>query len=535
MLEGRLTLTADGVRFCVSLALAGGADMPILKAHTYRIGRGRTIRTEETDVMSGMKMGARDARDRYDQSLTGGRKMKTAGVIKRIALAFMVMALAVAVVACQGAVGPAGPDGPDGPEGPQGPQGEPGGIGQTGPEGTGAFELKSSAVHTVLFNVKEEAGKLSLEGGATTVDVSEFFRGGAAVTYKISPEKLDDFTLAISGSTLTITPTKSGTGLPDPGDNEPFSMTVKGTADAPATARTQLIDVKATDGDGVEREKVVHVQYNRAPRLSTNATFPPGGTGFATISIGSQQDVIMDVTSDTDDTLTATPREWGGTTDPLVTCKTYHECDIMLDVGNYYDDDDDEVVASVNVEGTRTYNAVSSDGAVSVTSIKGGLRLTVNSIPAKNESVTIDEITATDSNGHTFKDARTITVMVDPRPTVPSVQYSLEAERGVTTTDGSFIPDLGDFFENKDGDGEVEALTYNLATDVASMLVTVMIADGATNANVETSSLASRGNYQFTVRAREPGYRADDHMSDVVGQWVEKEFTVSVVSVVDEG
>ena len=463
---------------------------------------------------------------------TGGKGMKIARAAKRLAMLITVVALAVVTMACQGAVGPKGDEGPRGPAGPAGEDGTPGTPGQQGPQGTGAFELKTDAIHTVLFNVEEEAGKRSVEG-AQNVDLATFFRGGVAITYEVSPEKLDDFSLELSGSALTLTPTKSGNMLPDPGDtttggeNGAFSGTLKDATNA-AEARTQALTVTATDGDGVEREKTVHVRYNRAPRLGTDDEFLATAVGFATISIGTQRDVIMNVTSETDDTLIAAPRAWGGTEAArLVTCKTYNECDIMFDVGAYYVDDDDTATA----KGDRTYNAVSSDSAVSVTSIKGGLRLTVSGVQAKVEPVIIDEITATDSEGLIFKDSRTITVNVDPRPAVPSVQYSLEAERGETTTDGSFIPALSDFFANKDGEGADEALTYNLAKDVTSTLVSVMIATGETNANIVVSPLASRGNYQFTVRAREPGYRAAaaDHMADEVGQWVEKEFTVGIV------
>ena len=51
--------------------------------------------------------------------------MNTAGVIRRIALAFMVLGLAVAMVGCQGAVGAAGDDGSSGAAGQPGQQGDP--------------------------------------------------------------------------------------------------------------------------------------------------------------------------------------------------------------------------------------------------------------------------------------------------------------------------------------------------------------------------------------------------------------------------
>ena len=462
---------------------------------------------------------------------------RVARPMKFAAFISIIISVAVMFVACQGAVGPEGPKGETGERGPQGERGEPGQTGetgQTGEQGTGAFELISDEVHTVLFNVQEEAGKRTVEG-ERTVDVSTFFRGGTDVTYKFSPEKLDDFTLAIAGSTLTITPTKSGTDLPAPADataaDGPFSDTVKS---ATATdAKTQSVVITATDGDDVERAKTVNVQYNRAPRVGTGAlaTFPVDAAGFATISIGTQRDVIMNVTSETDPTLKATPRAWGdGPGDSnLVTCKTYNECEILIET--FYDDDDDsDATDDTDMQGARTYAAVSSDSAVSVTPIKGGLRLTVNGMQAKQGPVTIDEITATDANGITFKDSRTITVNVDPRPTDRSVQYSLEVPRGSADTT-VLIPALGDFFENKDGAGDDQTLTFNLEKDVTSPLVTVAIADAATQATVEVSAVASRGNYQFTVRAREAGYRpatGTPHTSAAVGQWVDKELTLSV-------
>ena len=72
-------------------------------------------------------------------------------------------------------------------------------------------------------------------------------------------------------------------------------------------------------------------------------------------------------------------------------------------------------------------------------------------------------------------------------------------------------------------------LSFGILKNVEGALVTVMISTNA--ANIEVSAVASKDDYRFTVRANEAGYRAaaEAHTSTAVGQWVDKEFTVSVV------
>ena len=447
----------------------------------------------------------------------GGNGMKIARVAKQLAMLITVVALAVVTMACQGAVGPQGPQGEKGDTGAAGdpgatgPQGPVGPVGPQGPQGFSAFEIISTAADTVLFNVERIRGK-TVGDSAKSIDVSLYFRGGRPdITYSLVGEvELTDYEVAISGSTVTITPKDSVT-LPNPEeDTDDAAFLAFGETDT----RTEQFMVKAVDADMVDHTKTINVQYNKAPELTTT-TFPEKAAGFATLNIGTQDAVIM-APSATDATkLVATPRAWGDITDveaSRVTCKRYDECDILL--GEYFTD----------VQDGLTYDASSDNSAVEVVPIKGGIKLKV--VGTTDKAVVIDDFTVSDGElTYEAGAARSITVTVDPQPTESDAEFTLKKNQGDgADTPDPLIADLNDYFENMPATNG--AMTFSISEEVDSSLVEVSVATNALNVAIQIS--AATKDYSFGVRAREAGYRTATHGSENVGQFVDKEFTLTV-------
>ena len=117
-----------------------------------------------------------------------------ANVIKRVAFLLMTIALAVAMVACEGAVGKPGTPGAPGQPG---QPGQPGEIPKLAPQ--------ISAPFAPVMLVEE--------GEAETIDLSAHFFDpeGEALTYDHAVESEGVVTAALAEAMLTITPVAEGT------------------------------------------------------------------------------------------------------------------------------------------------------------------------------------------------------------------------------------------------------------------------------------------------------------------------------------
>ena len=130
--------------------------------------------------------------------------MMMVSVMKKVTLFMMVLALAVSLAACQGAVGPEGPKGEPGKDG---PKGEPGKDGPKGEPGEPAFQplsLKAMGPSVVITD-----GENDEPGNAKTIDLSAYVHGSAERTYGTPTSDPDDnevFDVELDGSMLTITP-----------------------------------------------------------------------------------------------------------------------------------------------------------------------------------------------------------------------------------------------------------------------------------------------------------------------------------------
>ena len=129
--------------------------------------------------------------------------MEKVSAMKKIALFLMIVGLAVALVACQGAVGPKGDDGADGVDG------------TDGTDGTAAFQplsAKAESPSVVITDATDE-DNMPVAGAAQTIDLAEYIYGTADRTYGTPESSIATanranrvFDAKLDGSMLTITP-----------------------------------------------------------------------------------------------------------------------------------------------------------------------------------------------------------------------------------------------------------------------------------------------------------------------------------------
>ena len=193
--------------------------------------------------------------------------MEKVSAMKKVALFLMIVGLAVALVACQGAVGPKGDKGDTGDDGTSGTDGTHGtdGLnalipaGGTAPVATWVNDVRMVDGTTVTFEI-----------GATPdpIDLSDHFLGGGGeVTYELNEESVMsadaggeayfDVDVEDGTATLTVNEDATLTNFDEDGDN------------------LVSFDVIATDEHGQSAEKTFEIKKNEAPTRPN-----PAGTAF---------------------------------------------------------------------------------------------------------------------------------------------------------------------------------------------------------------------------------------------------------------
>ena len=145
--------------------------------------------------------------------------MEKVNAMKKIALFMMIVGLAVAMVACQGAVGKAGDGGATGPTGPSGPSGPPGRDGTSPLHLIGvtvsATGLNLTAIETVNNGVDADDPNEVTVGPPTTVDLATYHsEGQGTITYgkPTSDPAATVFDAELTGSMLKLSPKEMQTG-----------------------------------------------------------------------------------------------------------------------------------------------------------------------------------------------------------------------------------------------------------------------------------------------------------------------------------
>ena len=353
--------------------------------------------------------------------------MKTAGVMKRIALAFMVMAMAVAMVACQGAVGKAGADGADGQTGPQGPKGDSGDDAvtplQAYPNDKGQLDL--------LIN---DGPEVALGTPPAAFSALMYFMGGHKPV-KVTSDGVPDadaaaFSVEVTDGMVTI---KKKTGTP-----------TDTAYDYAATGGDSFM-VNAEDDKGfrVDPPVTVTVRRNKAPVVVTP-------TDPLTVTVGTQDATAV--------------------ADSKKVCDNFN-VDCTTDPSDGFTDDGlaDSIAADyAYVKALFSYSVTEGHSAVSVeTGSDGNLMVTVNRVPKDKDDafmrVVNFKLKAVDPGSIVSEGEKTLAVTVDPAPTTVGTLNDgnvLEVKIG---TSNAVALDVTSYFENYESDvGENTMLRDNL-------------------------------------------------------------------------
>ena len=424
--------------------------------------------------------------------------MEKVSAMKKVALFLMIVGLAVAIVACQGAVGPQGPKGDDGDDGADGTTGGP------GPAGTGAFQGVSNP-DAVLYNDEElKTGEVALIAGGTsnviTIKAATYFVGG---TGPYEYEKVGDFVDNDAEGTTPATDTVTDAKVDKTTGDLTFKIVAPTQAGddnlfAEETAYTEgfRITVKATDtATDISATSDVIIRLNRAPQLAAATT----GTlllGTQAADRGTELEAVVGTHAD---------------------CTKINECELAV----FTDDDDWTVtVASMTVEGvadTTKVSAVEADGRVTLMGMSStwdpGDPDADEPVAAIFKSVIVN-LVATDSKGLETK--ASVTVNVDAAPSLSDIgmaidgaTYNVEGTYTLTTADGTA------FFKD-DGVDQTEI-------DVTGDQGNAGIATVATDTGIVVSGITAGQSTTIKLTATEGGNAG-------LGQTAVIEFTAKVVS-----
>ena len=418
--------------------------------------------------------------------------MEKVSAIKRVALFLMIVGLAVAMVACQGAVGPKGDKGDKGTDGTDGTDGT------SGSDGINALIATNTPAEVLVSDKPDpDGGDEPLFGDlpAPFSVANEFVGGHGTRTYKLKPGTLVPvhFTAKVATDGM-VTLTKVADTVPstdDGGSLVAFSVEVTDENDIRAD---KMVSVKrniapvAVDNALNNFDDAVGTQPDENPALGRTATSTPTAEAAKKLRpMLNQYQLVVDVGS------TAT----GGATGE-------HFNDIDPSTVKIMATSSDDSVASVSVEYT-------DDGppVVVITGHTATDDVPDNDIPA---APTI-KLKAID-NGGLESDEVEITVSVMGAPSNKSPTMAGPGSLTATGTTTPLVRVVVGFFTPAAG------LTYTAESDDTNVLS--LEEDAAiTNANGFTGDLDgtpnNEGSATVTVTAR-----------DTIGQFARQSFTVAV-------
>ena len=452
-----------------------------------------------------------------------GGVMEKVNAMKKIALFMMIVGLAVAMVACQGAVGPAGNDGTTGPQGPLGPPG------QLGPEGPTPLVAKTGLGPVLLVNDIKKADGTVAVGGPKTFDIASEFSGGVGVTYKAvkstgdADETTSQYEISLTGSVLTVTLTSAAMGK---SHVEP----VLGTQVPPELALGGAFDiVLSATSDGVTVTRSLYVVRNQAPR-----TVVPGVADIVRIEnvrLGSQ-DAPRDTTFPHKDWLEDDPaadtNTWPAeqaSENDYIQCSMLNVCTITVMMGA-----DGAANVSFQDEGALTYTATADKANVTVASapdgksiILTGVTTTVTAAGANTFATEGVTVTVTATDGGRLSSTNYLKVIVDDRPSiVTDLPTSFDIPADAEGTPPEIIIPLAPYVK----DSESTPVNFFLADASRATSNFATAAIDATTMTVMAG--AFKGSRTFTIRVYEPRV---EHPVETpgggVGQWYDFTLTVN--------
>ena len=443
-----------------------------------------------------------------DSKTSGGKMDYKGSVIKRIALFLMVVGLAVATMACQGAVGKTGDTGDTGPPGPPGEPPEP---------------VNLAPIPTVPF-----ATVMLMDGGAAKpVDAAPHFHDPEeeALSYSATVAPAGIVSVTQEGSVFTITPDAAGDAV----------ITVTAT-DPKGKTGTAKINVMVTsegimyDGSLPERIALVPGGVETISGADIEGAFEEDEGETPEISVSSSDETIVTAVKGDDNSVTITALDPAGreatvtitataddgeTAEAMITVAVVASYDpqrsdmtpapVSLTVG-----DDPHVIPDVSMYFTDpngdvlTYEAVSGDTTVVSASATDSM-VTITAVGAGTATVTV-----TATNLRDLSVSQMISVTVDPAPVVvPAVTWKKEIPDVTFEHDGApqmFM--LEDYFNDAtmyaamSDDNNVVMAAVN---DAQTMLTLTRVGPGTATVEVTPSNSVGDGAAQsITVTVKSP-------------------------------
>jgi hypothetical protein len=394
--------------------------------------------------------------------------MEKVSAMKKVALFLMIVGLAVAMVACQGAVGPKGDTGDPGKDGVDGVDGT---DGQAGNPAFQPLALKAEGPLVVISDTMD-ADEMTVPGAAVTIDIADYMRGTADRTYSKpanSQTATADqiFEAKLEGTMLTITP-KTPQPTTTPYNVEQFTIMV------------------SDGGESNPIRLVVPARRNRAPTATDDDT----------ATVGTQ---APDKAPDAVRACSANDGDGAGA----------NECYVDVE----FEDTDSETNAVVASDEKLIFTPMSSDTSkvevVSVDNAPGAnpgdpsnplmARLVVRGI-ASTWDATLETpahdpvevvVVATDDGELTVRGKAQITV--DGAPTLKSAIPGGTVSQGATTNT-YVIQDVSGFFEDPEG----ATLTFMAESDNTNAAMVEV------STNMVTVTRNAPGTAEITVTASEP-------------------------------
>ena len=488
------------------------------------------------------------ALDKYTsvrEGVSGGKLMTMVSVMKKVTLFMMVLALAVSLAACQGAVGPKGDDGAKGDTGAKGDQGDQGDKGDKGDQGDpgdrgpmGYSTLVAKAgIAAIPVNDGEQRGEaiVGVDNLPGPIMVSDYFLGGyPEITYSlakwldhddntatamvdVAPDSV--FTVVLKDGVITVAKRAEGAvALTGTDRSQGVSTETGGILEHYGMGTGFQVSAKDETGNTVTTA-TIYVRRNRAP---TNID----ARSYGALTVGTQ-----DGLPPVPDPLPA------GTTEASWKADACNRFNVGCLHGNYGGDrtaddaESDDVFADDNVS-DLDFNAVSSandyataavdDGNVMVTGVKGDMKDGNPTI----KMVDID-VTAVDE-GKLMSTAELLTVNVDPQPILKSTPtpLTLKADGEVQVA----IRNIMSFFNDNDSDTTTDGHQIDLdftaeeVSDPDNAIVipaTPVPGTGDTNAGHLTIQGDNVGSAEIKIKATEGAAGA-------LGQFVEVTVTITV-------
>ena len=449
--------------------------------------------------------------------------MKVTIAAKRVVILLMTMALAVAMVACQGAVGQTGDKGPKGDKGDKGDPGTSGPPGEPGTDGINALATLPDPP-VVLINDGMEGASAVVGALPTGLSASSYFRGGRMpLTFKAErvdneipvnatndddagTEKSKSFDLTVDEMTGAITIEERAT---------PVAATTPAAPDDTVYNVGDWFEITATDDDGFEADVIVKVLRNRAPTKTTSGSIVTAAT--TAVVVGTQDGIELDTDNKeqtSDDACDVTDKDRLN-----VLCFTKAEVEAAFNV-----DMDTDVIYMVRSKNPAYASAsITSDGKLVITGHK----------PLLDDAVAQDIklfLKAVDSKDLASEEHE-ILVNVDPMPVLGSLPSSLSVKATGEATEGVIRGISTGFVTSMDQANAAESVTVQLVVPSGENEGNgaATVSNAYFSASIDSDGLNITGNNQTLTGSQPLVILVEETGSDPI-QWVKHTVMVSVTA-----